>query len=84
VAEGALAKHYTQAHFMAANLNLHWTPDRLRRLVIDSFGGREFFDEQAARELSQRFVQGGYLERGQDGRLTGEGVVSQSKTRPTT
>jgi hypothetical protein len=60
---------------MAANLKLHWTPDRLRRLIMNSFGGREFFDEQAARDLSKGFVQGGYMERGSEGRLTGEWVV---------
>jgi hypothetical protein len=44
-------------------------------LIIDSFGGRECYDEQAVRELSQGFVHGGYLQRGKDGRLTGEWVV---------
>jgi hypothetical protein len=73
--KGLWHKHYPQARFMAANLKLHWTPDRLRRLIMNSFGGREFFDEQAARDLSKGFVQGGYMERGSEGRLTGEWVV---------
>jgi hypothetical protein len=42
---------------------------------MNSFGGREFFDEQAARDLSKGFVQGGYMELGSEGRLTGEWVV---------
>jgi|GEM_PF-6012552 hypothetical protein len=67
---------------MVKNLERHWTddPDRLPRLVIDSFGRRECYDEQAARELSQGFVQGGYLQRGKDGRLTGEWSSSLSRT----
>jgi hypothetical protein len=69
-------KHYTQARFMVKNLERHWTddPDRLPRLIIDSLSGREYCDEKAVRELSQGFVQG-YLQRGKDGRLTGEWVV---------
>jgi hypothetical protein len=73
--KGLWHEHYPQARFMAANLKLHWTPDRLRRLIMNSFGGREFFDEQAASDLSKGFVQGGYMERGSEGRLTGEWVV---------
>jgi hypothetical protein len=67
--------HYTQAHFVVRNLECHWThyPDRLRRLVIDSFGGREFF-EQAARDFSKGFVQG-YIQRGNEKKLMGEWVV---------
>jgi hypothetical protein len=68
--KGLWHKHYTQARFMRANLKLHWTPDRLRRLI----GGREFFDEQATRDLSRGLVQG-YVERGSKRRLTGEWVV---------
>jgi hypothetical protein len=73
--KGLWHKHYTQARFLAKNLEQHWKPDRLHRLVIESFGGREFFDEQAARELSHSFVHGGYLDRSNDGRLTGEWIV---------
>ncbi|HJT43493.1 MAG TPA: hypothetical protein VJ750_08330 [Rhizomicrobium sp.] len=72
---GLWHKHYTQACFLATNLKLHWTRDKLRRLIKDSYGGREFFDEQAAKELSYRFVQDGYLERSSNGELTGEWIV---------
>jgi hypothetical protein len=55
---------------MRRNLELHWTPDRLKCLIKDRFGGREFFAEQAVRDFSEAFVQG-YLQR----KLTGEWVV---------
>ena len=79
--KGLWHKHYTQARFMPANLELHWKPDRLRRLIMNSFGGREFFDEQAARDLSKGFVQG-YIKRGSERGLTGEWVVFAPSRTP--
>ena len=73
--KGLWHKHYSQAHFMVANLRNHCKPGRLRRLVMDSFGGRPFFDEQAVRDLSKGFVHDGYMERSAKGELTGEWVV---------
>jgi hypothetical protein len=65
--------HYTQAQFMRQNLELHWKPvDRLKRLIKDSFDGREL--SQAIRDFSKGFVEG-YLQRGNEKKLTGEWVV---------
>jgi hypothetical protein len=72
---GLWHKHYTQARFIAANLMLHWKPNKLRRLIKESYGGRPFFDEQAAKELSHRFVQDGYLERSGRKQMTGEWII---------
>jgi len=72
---GLWHKHYTQAAFMARNLQLHWSRARLDALIRASSGGRPFFDEQAARELASGFVQGGYLGRKEDAKLTGEWIV---------
>ena len=72
--KGLWHKHYTQAQFMRESLARHWTRTRFRRLIKNSSGGREFFDAQAVSDLSEGFVQG-YIERGSEGRLTGEWVV---------
>jgi len=72
---GLWHKHYTQASFLATNLLLHWKGDKLLSLIKSSYGGREFFDEQAAKELSYRFVHDGYLERSNNSKLTGEWLV---------
>ena len=67
--KGLWHKHYTQARFMLTNLKRHWTPDRLRCLIMNSFGSPEFSED-----LSKGIVQG-YWERGSEGRLTGEWLV---------
>jgi hypothetical protein len=43
-----------------------------------SSGGRvtdKFLDEQVVREFIQRYVHHGYLERGRNGKMTGEWIV---------
>jgi hypothetical protein len=72
---GLWHKHYTQAQFMRANLELHWTRDRLIRMFVDSFGARTLSMEQLAKELSQRVVTDGYMERARKAKLTGEWIV---------
>ena len=73
--KGLWHKHYTQAQFMRTNLALHWTPDRIRRMVVDVVGGRKLSAEEAARQLSQRLVPDGYMERARSAKLTGEWIV---------
>lgn len=72
---GLWHKHYSQAQFMAANLLLHWKPDRLQRLIKESSGGRPFFDEQAAKDLSHKFVVDGYRDRAANAEMTGEWII---------
>jgi hypothetical protein len=72
---GLWHKHYPQARFITANLLLHWKRCDLLELIKSSYARREFFDEQAAKDLVYRFVCEGYAERSSSGKLTGEWIV---------
>jgi hypothetical protein len=72
--KGLWHKHYPQAQFMRKNLTNHWTPARLTEL-LDSFRSRPLPTEQLAKELAQRLVPQGYLERAKESGLTGEWIV---------
>lgn len=44
-------------------------------MLADVFGGRELSAEDAARELGQRLVPDGYMERARNAKLTGEWII---------
>lgn len=64
-----------QAQFIAKNLQLHWKGANLNSLIMEFYGGREFFDEQAVKVLSHRYVHDGFLQRGEASKMTGEWIV---------
>jgi hypothetical protein len=72
---GLWHKHYAQARFLPTNLKNHWTPAKLRQLIKETLGERDLCAEQAAKNLSHRYVLDGYFARSSNRELTGEWIV---------
>lgn len=72
---GLWHKHYHQAAFIPKNVQNHWSPGQLKELAESVLNDTAIPHEKKAGYLSHEFVIGGYRDRSQSGKLTGEWIV---------